>query len=126
MIHYSSSSAGQPRYIDNGYLELIEVIGTGAYGSVWRAVDGRYPDLPWRAVKSLRRHGLDERQRMFQRREITLHQLASNHPSIITLWRVVEEEDYTYLVMDYGEEGDMFAMICEQQRVSNSTTCPGL
>lgn len=110
---------GPPRLIDDNYLELVEVIGTGAYGSVWRAVDHRFADKPWRAVKALRRYGLDERQRTFQRREIALHGLSSNHSSIITLQRTVEEDDYTYLVMDYGEEGDMFAMICDRQRVSH-------
>jgi len=119
MILQSSSShpaGGSPRYIDEGYLELNRVIGTGAYGCVYLATDGRYPDQPYRAVKALRRHGLDTRQRQFQRREITLHQLASNHPSIVAMDRMVEDGDHTYVVMDYGEDGDLFAMICERQR----------
>lgn len=120
----SHPAGGSPRYIDDGYLELTQVIGTGAYGCVWLAIDGRYPHLPWRAVKALRRHGLDARQRQFQRREITLHHLASNHSSIITMDRIVEEGDHIYVVMDYGEDGDLFAMICDRQRVSQRQSFP--
>jgi hypothetical protein len=32
--------------------------------------------------------------------------------------RLVEEGDYLYVVMDFGEDGDLFAMITDRQRVS--------
>lgn len=114
-------AAGSPQFIDDGYVELHSVIGTGAYGVVYLAVDSRTHDgVPvWRAVKCLRRNGLDARQRHFQRREIALHRLASAHPSIITMDRLIEEGGYTYVVMDYGDEGDLFAMITDRQRVSH-------
>ncbi|WVR04248.1 hypothetical protein IAU60_001248 [Kwoniella sp. DSM 27419] len=118
-MNASSSShpaGGSPQVIDNGYLDLISVIGTGAYGVVYLAVDHKYGQPVYRAVKCLRRHGLDSRQRHFQRREIALHRLASAHPSIIAMDRIIEEGDYTYVVMDYGDEGDLFAMITDRQR----------
>ncbi|KAK1926557.1 Ran1-like protein kinase [Papiliotrema laurentii] len=105
-----------PQYVDDGYLELVSVIGTGAYGVVYLAVDSRYGQPVYRAVKCLRRTGLDARQRHFQRREIALHRLACAHRSIITMDRLIEEGDYLFVVMDYGEEGDLFAMITDQQR----------
>lgn len=105
-------------FIDEGFLELVSIIGTGAYGVVYLAIDHRYGQPVYRAVKCLRRKGLDARQRHFQRREIALHRLACSHPSIITMDRLVEEGDFLYVVMDYGEEGDLFAMITDHQRVS--------
>jgi serine/threonine protein kinase len=135
--HASSShplqhpAAGSPRFIDDGYIELISVIGTGAYGVVYLALDSRYcydngqPVV--RAVKCLRRYGLDERQRHFQRREIALHRLASGHPSIITMNRLLEEGNWIYMVMEYGDEGDLFSMITDKQRVSRDFIwIPGL
>lgn len=103
--------------IDQGRLELVSIIGTGAYGVVYLAVDTRYNVAVHRAVKCLHKAGLDARQRHFQRREIALHQLASSHPSIVTMDRVFTEGDFLFVVMDYGEEGDLFAMITEEQRV---------
>ncbi|WWC87376.1 uncharacterized protein L201_002265 [Kwoniella dendrophila CBS 6074] len=109
-------AGGLPRVIDNGCLELTSVIGTGAYGVVYLGIDYKYAQPLWRAVKCLRRHGLDSRQKHFQRREIALHRLASAHPSIIAMDRMIEEGDNVYVVMEFGEEGDLFAMITDKQR----------
>lgn len=119
----ASTSSPIPRYIDQGTIELVSVIGTGAYGQVYSAWDFRCTDangepLP-RAVKCLRRHGLDSRQRQFQRREIGLHRLATGHPSIIGMSRMLEEGDWIFMVMEYAPEGDLFGMICDKQRVSH-------
>lgn len=108
-----------PRFIDNGSLEITSVIGTGAYGEVYLGIDHRYQPPQWRAVKCLRRFDLDERQKHFQRRELELHRFASGHPSIVRMFRTVVEGNYTYVVMEYGEEGDLFGMITEKQRVSS-------
>ncbi|OWT38817.1 serine/threonine protein kinase [Cryptococcus neoformans] len=109
-------AGGSPQFIDGGYIELVAVIGTGAYGVVYLAVDSRYPQPVYRAIKCMRRSGLDERQKHFQRREMGLHRLASGHPSIITMDRIFEEGDYIYVVMDYGDEGDLFSMITDKKR----------
>ncbi|WVQ83852.1 hypothetical protein IAT38_005996 [Cryptococcus sp. DSM 104549] len=109
-------AAGSSKVIDNGYIHLLQVIGTGAYGVVYLAADSRYGQPVYRAVKCMRRHGLDARQQHFQRREIGLHRLASAHPSVISLDRIFEEGEYIYVVMEYGEEGDLFAMITDRKR----------
>ena len=72
----------------------------------------------YRAIKCLPRHGLDARQRHFQRREIALHRMACAHPSIVSLDKVIEDEEHIFVIMDYGEDGDLFAMITDKQRVS--------
>lgn len=115
----TASTSTHPRYIDDGYVRLVSVIGNGAYGVVFYAIDYRYGVPIKRAVKQLRRHGVDERQRRFQMREINLHRRASSHPSIIHMDRLIEEHDCVYVVMDYGDEGDLFAMITEKQRVGD-------
>ena len=102
--------------LDGGRLELLSVLGVGAYGVVYLAVD-LYATVPvYLAVKCLLRAGLDSRQRHFQRREIALHQLASRHPNVVTLHKVIEEGDYIFAVMDFYDEGDLFGMITERQR----------
>ncbi|KLT46137.1 kinase-like protein, partial [Cutaneotrichosporon oleaginosum] len=106
-----------PRTIDEGRVHLLNVIGNGAYGVVFYAIDYRYePKGVKRAVKQLRRHNIDDRQRRFQQREIALHWTARDHPSIINMDRLVTEDDGIYVVMDYGDEGDLFAMITEKHR----------
>lgn len=105
--------------IDNGRLQLLQPLGYGAYGIVYLAIDLHAREPVYLAVKCLLRAGLDSRQRHFQRREIALHQLASRHPNVVTMHKVIEEVDYIFVVMDYCDEGDLFGMITEKQRVSS-------
>ncbi|KAK4687630.1 hypothetical protein P7C73_g2478, partial [Tremellales sp. Uapishka_1] len=102
--------------IDNGRLEFLSVLGLGAYGVVYLAVDLHAPKPVYLAVKCLLRAGLDSRQRHFQRREIALHQLASRHPNVVTMHKVFEEGEYVFVIMDFCDEGDLFGMITERQR----------
>ncbi|RKF63913.1 Negative regulator of sexual conjugation and meiosis [Erysiphe neolycopersici] len=100
-------------------LVLKRMIGTGSYGVVYYAVDNktnaRY------AVKALNKitsdgHPLDERQRKFQLREIQLHHLASSHPNVVSMYKIVDEPDCTYVVLEYCEDGDLFTNITERGR----------
>lgn len=132
--------------IADGRLELVSVLGLGAYGVVYLARDLHHPahhNKPFAssssassfprslaaagggsaatgfyAVKSLSKQGLDARQRSFQRREIMLHTIASNHPSVVTLHRVIDapEDPCVYVILDYCPDGDLFSMITEHQR----------
>ncbi|KAH7910281.1 serine/threonine protein kinase, negative regulator of sexual conjugation and meiosis [Hygrophoropsis aurantiaca] len=116
----STSSPPPPlgTLIDNDTLELVEVLGVGGYGVVYRAVDTRDPLLHSYAVKCLvsshMQHG--SRQRQLHIREIALHRLASVHPNVVTLHRVVEEFNYTYIIMDYASDGDLFSQILHSCR----------
>lgn len=104
--------------IDNNTLELIEVLGVGGYGVVYRAVDTRDPIARFYAVKCLITSQVhsSSRQRQLHIREIALHRLASAHPNVVTLHRVVEEHNYIYLIMDYASDGDLFSQILHNCR----------
>ncbi|KAH9939466.1 kinase-like protein [Amylocystis lapponica] len=105
-------------FIDNGALELVEILGYGGYGVVYRAVDTFSPEPASYAVKCLPHSNKRNatRQRQLHLREITLHQLASAHPNVVTLHRVVEEYQFTYIVMDYCPDGDLFTQILHNRR----------
>ncbi|BGP43317.1 Serine/threonine protein kinase [Rhodotorula kratochvilovae] len=112
------------------HLEFVSVLGLGAYGVVYLARDiaahpTPYPtsaahpelgNLPLYAVKCLNKVGLDTRQRNFQQREINLHYAASQHPNVVTLYNVIDDETCTYVVLQFCDEGDLFGMITERQR----------
>jgi serine/threonine protein kinase len=92
-------------------LELISILGVGAYGVVYAAID-IHTNVPY-AVKALNKSGLDPRQRKFQQREIKLHHMASQHPNVVSLIRIMDSVDCTFVVMEYCPEGDLFSSITE-------------
>jgi hypothetical protein len=95
-----------------GRLELTSILGIGAYGVVYTAVD-IHTNIPY-AVKALTKIGLDARQRRFQQREIRLHHQASQHPNVVSLVRILDSPDCTFVVIEFCPEGDLFSNITER------------
>lgn len=102
-----------------GSLQLIGILGTGAYGVVYSAIDIntgiRY------AVKTLSKFNadgspLDRKQVAFQHRELRLHYEASAHPNVVSMLKIVDDPDCTYVVLEYCPEGDLFYNITERGR----------
>jgi serine/threonine protein kinase len=120
----SNSSCPRPpalgTFIDNGALQLVSILGYGGYGVVYRAIDTRSlsSDPPSFAVKCLIQAHMrnSSRQRRLHLQEINLHQLASVHPHVVTLHRVIEEDGCTFIVMDYCPDGDLFSQILHKRR----------
>jgi serine/threonine protein kinase len=116
--------------IDKSRLQFVSVLGLGAYGVVYLARDvsaeiglssatdpnSPYDGKGYYAVKCLNKIGLDSRQRSFQRREIALHTLASSHPNVVSLHRVVETSSVIYVILAYCPDGDLFSMITDNSR----------
>ncbi|KAJ3516906.1 hypothetical protein NLJ89_g832 [Agrocybe chaxingu] len=103
--------------IDGGSLELAEVLGIGGYGVVYKATEAFSLCPRSYAVKCLSNaNSQSSSRRQLHLREITLHQIASAHPSVVTLHRVIEELDCTFLVMEYAPDHDLFAQILDKCR----------
>lgn len=94
------------------WLELTGILGVGAYGVVYTAVDV-HTNVPY-AVKALNKIGLDPRQRSFQQREIQLHHAASHHPNVVSLVKIMDSYDCTFVVLEFCPEGDLFSSITEK------------
>ena len=93
-------------------LELTGILGVGAYGTVYTAID-LHTNVPY-AVKALNKIGLDPRQRKFQQREIQLHHHASHHPNVVPLVKILDHVDCTFVVIEFCPEGDLFSNITER------------
>jgi serine/threonine protein kinase len=95
-----------------GRLQLTGILGVGAYGVVYTAID-LHTNIPY-AVKALNKLGLEPRQQRYQQREIQLHYQASFHPNVVSLVKIMETPDCTFVVIEYCPEGDLFSNITEQ------------
>lgn len=100
-------------------LYLSRVLGSGAYGTVYYAQD-IFTRKEY-AVKALNKrnaygHPLDAKARLYQSREIALHWNASAHPNIVSMYKILDDPDCTYVILDYCPEGDLFSNITEGGR----------
>lgn len=118
----------QPRYVPpapeerlgcflEGKLQLTEILGTGAYGVVYLAVDIK--TRVQYAVKCLNKFNpdgtpLEHRQVAYQQREIRLHYRASTHTNVVQMLRIVNDPDCLYVILEYCPEGDLFLNITER------------
>lgn len=100
-----------------GKLQLTDILGTGAYGVVYSAMDiktgTRY------AVKCLSKYNadgtpLERRQVAYQQREISLHYKASAHSNVVSIHKIMNDVDCIYVVLEYCPEGDLFLNITER------------
>lgn len=94
-----------------GRIELNGILGVGAYGTVYKARDVE-TNVQY-AVKALNKLGLDPRQRRYQNREIRLHYEASHHSNVVTMEKILDTPDCTFVILEYCPEGDLFTKITE-------------
>ncbi|ORZ03533.1 kinase-like domain-containing protein [Syncephalastrum racemosum] len=90
--------------IDNGSICLIRILGKGSYGVVYLgrhiSTDKLY------AVKVF----LNKNQHVD---EITLHAKINNHPNVLRILNVVQEAGFTFVVLEYAPDGDLFKTITD-------------
>lgn len=96
--------------------QLLNEIGHGGYGSVWRARNlyasretGIY------AVKVLRRAKPGSHHHAFHYREVVNHKLVAPHPNIATMYGVIQDKENLYLVMDYCPGGTLLDLILKER-----------
>jgi len=96
-----------------GRYELLELIGRGGMGDVFKGRDQRTGDLV--AIKALHQHIVSDNPDIvdrFRREGEALRQL--DHPNIVKLLDTVEENDRHYLVMEYVSGGSLRDLMDDQ------------
>ncbi|EKM56909.1 uncharacterized protein PHACADRAFT_160454 [Phanerochaete carnosa HHB-10118-sp] len=96
------------RIVDDGRIQLLDCIGAGTFGAVYRARDLAEPSASLLAVKIIPRRGP-----LYQvcSRELQYHQDVHEHPHVVTLRHSFVDDDFLYLVEEYCPGGDMWKAI---------------
>jgi hypothetical protein len=96
-VEQTASFVPQPKRMIDEY-ELIELIGRGTFGEVWKARDTLLKTLV--AIKLPREHNFHaDAQELFLREARTMATLK--HPNIVRVLRVINRPDLTAIVQDY-------------------------
>ncbi|KAG0213900.1 hypothetical protein BGX28_003324 [Mortierella sp. GBA30] len=102
--------------------QILDILGYGTYGCIYLAktvsnAPGSMPE--YKAIKCLSKKGLSATQLLLQRQEIDIHLSLSSgengqHPHIVDMTSVIENNDSLYLVMEYCSGGDLYDAITSQ------------
>ncbi|KAI0360604.1 Pkinase-domain-containing protein [Trametes cingulata] len=100
--------------IDEGRIRLVEVLGEGAYGVVFRAVDefapasSSSPEPKQYAVKIMEKADPNSHRWLYQQREVAAHLRVHDHPNIVSIQGAYECPYFIYIVLDLCTGGDLF------------------
>ncbi|ORY91392.1 kinase-like domain-containing protein [Syncephalastrum racemosum] len=95
--------------------QLLEELGRGSYGCLFLGqslTDGAYV-----AVKILSKAGLDPHQLQVQQLEADI-QSSLKHDHILSLHRVIQDDDYIFMVMELCDQGDLFDFVVRDQELN--------
>ncbi|KAI8888125.1 Pkinase-domain-containing protein [Backusella circina FSU 941] len=93
--------------IDNQTIQLVSVLGVGGNGVVYLGQNIFTGQLF--AVKLL----IHLRSAY---KEVNIHAYLSGHPNIVRFEKVVQENNRTYMIVEYAPGGDLFAAITQSGR----------
>ena len=101
-----------------GNYALQDTVGQGTFGEVMHAIERHTRESV--AVKILQKDKItdeDARQRLINEIAI-LHRVQ--HPNLVQLLEVVEEDDRIYLVTEYVSGGELFGYIVQKGRLDEA------
>jgi serine/threonine protein kinase/WD40 repeat protein len=112
---------GNARELLLGKYRLLDIIGLGGMGGVFKAMDSRLKRVV--ALKMIR-HELVENEgyvKRFEREAISAAQL--NHPNVVCIYDVGEANGNHFLTMEYVEGTDLQKMVQQQGVLPIPTAC---
>ncbi|KIK59487.1 hypothetical protein GYMLUDRAFT_245173 [Collybiopsis luxurians FD-317 M1] len=120
MPHSVKATSKMPDFTSQEILDgrfcLLDLLGAGSYGKVYKARDNRprtEQSPRFYAIKVLRKADTNSRESDMQLRELRLQKKVSHHPNIVTFCGAFEEGDYFFVVLDLCEGYDLFTAIAD-------------
>jgi calcium-dependent protein kinase len=95
----------------HNYYKFIKVIGHGQFGTVREAIKLNSNDKAY-AIKSILKEKVKKKYKLLKRELQSL--CAIDHPNIIKLHEIYEDEKYMHLVMDICRGGDLYDYILDK------------
>ena len=98
----------------HGRYELVELLGTGTFGVVYKAIDHR-SDRRIVAVKIMRKAGRSEAELAVIEREVILHDAVSAIQGVVDLIDAFDDAKWCYMILEFCPGGDLFGQIVDKE-----------
>ncbi|RXW22095.1 hypothetical protein EST38_g3768 [Candolleomyces aberdarensis] len=99
--------------IHDDTIQLVSVLGNGGYGVVFLGVDISSKRRRKYAVKCMSKA---KGRRTAHVRELNFHLQVTGHPGVIECYGAVEDDNFTYFIMEYATSNDLFHQILHEYR----------
>ncbi|KAJ6524889.1 kinase-like domain-containing protein [Mycena vulgaris] len=105
-------------FVDEGYLQLVELLGCGGYAKVYKALDATSSsnDPAYYAVKCIRNGAPGSRDVSILQNEFRMHRDVSHEPGVVSFHHVFtggEDGEFVFMVLDLAA-GDMLHSIVKR------------
>ncbi|KAJ6470715.1 kinase-like domain-containing protein [Mycena vulgaris] len=105
-------------FVDEGYLQLVELLGCGGYAKVYKALDttSSSNDPAYYAVKCIRNGAPGSRDVSILQNEFRMHRDVSHEPGVVSFHHVFtggEDGEFVFMVLDLAA-GDMLHSIVKR------------
>ncbi|KAJ7488844.1 kinase-like domain-containing protein, partial [Mycena latifolia] len=105
-------------FVDEGYLQLVELLGCGGYAKVYKALDttSSSDDPVFYAVKCMRNGAPGSNDVAILKNEFRNHRDVSHQPGVVTFHHIFtdgEDGEFVFMVLDL-HDGDMLRSIAQR------------
>lgn len=105
-VNHIKKAIGYANLFD--YYDVKESVGKGKFGTIKVGIHKKTGKKV--AIKIMKKKQMTMQDIVLQKREIEILKICQ-HPSIIRLLDVFENQDYIYIVMEYCKGGDLFTFL---------------
>jgi calcium-dependent protein kinase len=98
------------------HYQVVKKLGEGSYGSVYKVLCKLTRQE--RAMKIIRKSDVTDEENVFAELEV-LKQL--DHPNILKLYEVFEEEDFFYVLTEFCEGGEVLKSLKKHKNLNEKT-----
>ena len=99
-----------------GKYKFIKTIGEGTFGKVKLSI--HLPTKEYVAIKILEKSRIQDKEELERVQKEIKYLKLLNHPNIIQIYEVIENEEFFYIVMEYVSGGELFNYILDKEKLS--------